>query len=67
VGEELFHADGQLEERTDGRRDMTKLTVTFSNSSNASKMATDNNTTEQVREITAVYEIEIILTDQDIC
>ena len=46
---------------------MTKLTVDSRNFSNASKMATDNNTTEQVREITAVYEIEIILTDQDIC
>ena len=33
VGAELFHVDG----RTDGRPDMTKLIVTFSNSAKAPK------------------------------
>jgi len=35
VGAELFHADGRTDTQTDGRTDMTKLTVVFCNSANA--------------------------------
>ena len=31
----LFHADGQTERQTDGRTDMTKLTVDFCSFANA--------------------------------
>jgi hypothetical protein len=38
VGAELFHADRWTDGRTDGQRDVTKLTVTFCDFENSPKM-----------------------------
>jgi len=35
VGTELFHADRETEESTDGQVEMTKVTIAFRNSANA--------------------------------
>ena len=37
VGAELFHAETRTERRTDGRTDVTKVTVAFRNFANAPK------------------------------
>ena len=42
VGDKLLHAGGRMNGRTEGQTDMTKLTVSFRNYSNAPKKGTDS-------------------------